>query len=169
MILEHKERKLKMTGYIEQETTGEYFNPTSSTVEINPDIHPVILTNSDENIIRWKWLVQGWDTMTFKERMALFFPYMHYINLRDSKRIDFDESLNQEITEMSYKLCRDFSTVQFDPDRQGIPNILVIYKAINLDAIPDSKIRGQIIAWGKRYNFIHCSGDCTDCYWSDNY
>ena len=128
-----------MTGYIEQETTGEYFNPTSNTVEINPDIHPVILTNSDENIIR------------------------------DSKRIDFDESLNQEITEMSYKLCRDFSTVQFDPDRQGIPNILVIYKAINLDAIPDSKIRGQIIAWGKRYNFIHCSGDCTDCYWSDNY
>lgn len=157
-----------MGDYIERETSGEYFNPVSGTVEINPDPPTYFVTNSDENLMRWKWLTAKWNEMTFKERMAIFFPYVHHLNMRDITRPDFDEMLNAEIIDVAYKTCREFMQLQYDPDRQGIPNLMIIYKPINIDNIPNDDIKNRVQAWGRKYGFLKCRSNCTDCYWQND-
>ena len=111
-----------MVNYIEKPRNGEFFNPISSTTPVmncNTDGSSgsgSSMTNSDENYARWKWLIDGWDKMTFKERMALFMPYFHYVNSRDKYKKEFDIYFQEEMIETSYKTCRLFSLLKFDPD-----------------------------------------------------
>ena len=152
-----------MGDYIEDNLPGEFFNPVSDTVPINLNDNcsccccnqcDSCISCDDENIKRWDWLISGWNKMDFKERMAIFFPKMHYINLRNSIAANFDDDLNNEIIDKGYEYCRNFAAIQFDPDRKGIPNLLVIYKPVNIKAIPSEKLRAQIIDWGKSFGFI---------------
>lgn len=151
-----------MANYIEKDLKGEFFNPVSSTVKVNPnncscDCNGNNSSNSnDENYLRWKWLIDGWDKMSFKERMALFFPYLHYVNTRDNYKKEFDERFQSEMIETGYRLCRMFEKLKFDPDGQGIPNLIMIFGPINIEAIPDSATRSKIISWGNAMGFINC-------------
>lgn len=152
-----------MGDYIENNLPGEFFNPVSNTVPINIDnncsccchqCNNGCISYSSENLDRWKWLISGWDKMDFKERMTLFFPKMHYINLRNSISANFDMDLNNEIIDKGYEYCRDFYAIQFDPDRKGIPNLLIVYKPIKIKAIPSEELQSKIIDWGKSFGFI---------------
>ena len=148
-----------MGNYIEKDVKGEFFNPVSSTIKVNPDssCNCNNVSRNDENYLRWKWLIDGWDKMSFKERMALFFPYLHYVNTRDNYKKDFDEKFQFEMIETGYKLCRMFDKLKFDPDGQGIPNLIMIYKPISIDSIPDSETKAKVRAWGNAMGFINCS------------
>ena len=143
-------------NYIEKEKDGEYRNPVSCTVEVNPDNKNCNCTSDDqtENSERWKWLTDNWENMTFKERMALFIPYLHYVNPRNNYKIEFDEVFNKEMLEMSYKLCRNFREIKFDPDHQGIPNIVMIFDPINYKQIPDTATKISVRLFGERFGFI---------------
>ena len=73
-----------MAGYIEQERCGEFFCHASQTVQVNPDCPCNPQDDSSVNLSRWKWLIDGWDKMNFKERMALFTPYVKaYLIMKD--------------------------------------------------------------------------------------
>lgn len=169
--------------YIEKDRPGEFFNPVSSTVAINPDkvnsddqATKPLDPDSEENVQRWQWLISGWKDMSFKEKMALYKPYLHYINARNKFKPEFDEYINNEITEASYRLCRDFISFKFDPDGQGIPNIIVQFASIDPFQIPDSYVKAQVLSWGKKFGFLPafyddviesegciCSHQCTTC------
>lgn len=153
-----------MSDYIERSHEGEFFNPVSGTVPVNSDRSSGSgqLTNNDENLGRWKWLIDKWDKMSFKERMALFMPYLHYVNPRDKFKKEFDENFQKEMVETSYKLCRNFLFFKFDPDGQGIPNLIMVFDAIDPRLIPDDEIRSAVIHWGMRYGFFNCDC-CCDC------
>jgi hypothetical protein len=145
-------------SYIERDEQGEFFNPVSSTVPINPDGCNCDCNNGDsdskENMERWAWLINDWSKFSFKDKMMLFQPYLHYINTRDSYKKDFDNAMYEDIADASYRLCRSVADIKFDPDGQGIPNILVVLDAIDLSAIPDSSIATSIYNWGVKYGFI---------------
>lgn len=132
----------------------QFHNPTSSTVEINPDQSGSSCPPSSdekENAERWAWLVDGWGNMTFKEKLALFMPYLHYVNPRDNFKAEFDECFKSEITEMSYKLCRTFMDFKFDPDRYGIPNIVFVFAPIDPEQIPDTAVRSSVRTWVRKF------------------
>lgn len=156
-----------MANYIEKPRNGEFFNPISSTTPImncNTDGSSnsgSSMSNSDENYARWKWLIDGWDKMTFKERMALFMPYFHYVNPRDKYKKEFDLHFQEEMIETSYKTCRLFSLLKFDPDGQGIPNLIMIFDAIDPNNIPDTTIRSAVKAWGEKYGFYNDPCPCV--------
>lgn len=147
-----------MSGYIEKDETGEYFNPISTTVAINPDDkeHQCydVMDDTDENLKRWNWLISGWSQMSFQERMSIFLPKTHYLNLGNFAKVEFDNKLNAEILEKSYEWCRNLLDIRFKIDRQGIPNILLIYKPININIIPNEDVKIDIISWGRRHGFI---------------
>lgn len=152
-------------AYIEKEKAGEYFNPVSSTTIINPDNCTSSSGNTctctkNENEERWAWLINGWDSMTFKERLGLFLPYLHYVNTRNVPKAEFDNTFQEEIIENSYKLCRMFREFKFDPDGQGIPNLIMVFDPINLSSIPNSTIRRKIESWGLSNYIIH-SNTCS--------
>lgn len=138
--------------YIEKDKSGDYFNPASETVEINPKEKEGtdLATQVDENAARWAWLVKGWSDMTFKEKMSIFMPYMHYVNLRDVKYGTYDEALQNEIIDNAYELCRLYTgKFKFDPDGQGQPNLIIEFAPINLDSIPDTAVKADIKSWGE--------------------
>lgn len=150
--------------YLEKEKDGEFFNPVSSTVAIDSGnlggssscpCPPTPPTDEEkENKDRWSWLINGWKNMTLKEKLALFGPYTHFILPRDDYKKDFDEVINRDIAETSYKLCRDVAEIKFYPDRYGIPNILVVFKTIDVERIPDANIKSEVRAWGRKYGFL---------------
>ena len=148
-------------NYIEKDIPGEFFNPVSSTIKVNPDCNCDCNKSNDniydENYLRWKWLIDGWDKMGFKERMGLFFPYLHYVNVRNNYKKDFDDAFQYEMIETGYKLCRMFDKLKFDPDGQGIPNLIMIYKPIIIDSIPDAETQAKVRAWGNKMGFINCT------------
>lgn len=160
-----------MSQYIEKDDQiKQFFNPTSSTVIITnggigcdcggnnsmPD------SEEDENKKRWDWLISGWANMSFKEKMSLFMPYYHYINLRNYTKAQFDNMLNAEVLEKAYELCRNVKVIKYDPDGQGIPNIIIVFDAIDLDAIPDAAIKASIKQWGSKFGFYknNCICNC---------
>lgn len=152
-----------MSGYIERENDREYFCPASGTIAINPDssTDTGVMTNNDENLGRWDWLISKWSKMSFKERMALFMPYFHYVNPRNNFKFEFDVVFQQEMVETSYKLCRSFKDFKFDPDGRGVPNIIMVFNPIDVSAIPDMEIRSDVRAWGQKYGFLKC--ECQNC------
>lgn len=157
-----------MSGYIEKPRKGEFFNPISSTTPIinnNTDgsSNNSTPSNTDENYDRWRWLIDGWEKMTFKERMALFMPYFHYVNPRDYYKREFDKTFQNEMIEVAYKLCRTFMQLKFDPDGQGIPNLIMIFNPIDPDMIPNLEVRTLIKSWGKKYGFYKDSSDYCQC------
>lgn len=135
-----------MANYIEREDDNLSSN---DTVVSDSDISN---TEDSEFLDRWDWLLSGWDIMTIAEKMQIFMPYLHYINLRDFTKAEFDAQLNKDIAENSFKLCRSFSgTFKFDPDQQGIPNMIIVYNPVDIDNIPYPDLKVKVIAWGKKY------------------
>ena len=134
-----------MANYIEREDD----NISSSDTVVSDSVE------DKENhyfTIRWDWLLNGWDTMSIWEKMQIFMPYLHYINLRDFPKESFDVALNANIAENSFNLCREFSgTFKFDPDQQGIPNMIIVYNPVDVDSIPYPDLKVKVIAWGKKY------------------
>lgn len=157
-----------MSGYIEKDRDGDFFNPASNTVEINPsngnDGSSAYTDMKSENRSRWNWLIEGWEKMSFKERMSIFFPYLHYVNPRDNWKTEFDERFQKEIVDTAYTLCRNISDIKFDPDGQGVPNIIMVFDPIDISSIPDGELRTTIRSWGKQMGFIkcHCGGCSTE-------
>lgn len=151
-------------AYIEKEKTGEYFNPVSSTTIINPDnctySSSTNTCTKNENEERWAWLINGWDSMPFKDRLGLFLPFLHYVNTRNVPKVEFDHTFQMEIIENSYKLCRMFKEFKFDPDGQGIPNLIMVFEPIDLASIPNSTIRRKIESWAVSNGIMH-SGTCN--------
>ena len=161
-------------SYIEKDKDGEFRDDVSCTTQINPDCKCGCnkdAAESKENRDRWAWLIDKWNTMTFKEKMGLFLPAVHYINTRASYKPDFDKVITDEIIDAAYKYCRNVIELKFDPDGQGIPNLIVVLDAIDLSAIPDSAIATSIYNWGVKYGFINgyryhlcrCEDDDDDC------
>ena len=87
--------------------------------------------------------------MTFKERLSIFFPKIHYIDLRNSFKVDFDNDVNVDIVDKGYEWCRNVSLIHFDPDRQGIPNLLIEYDPVNVQLIPDYDTKEKVLLWGR--------------------
>ena len=150
-----------MGNYIEKDVKGEFFNPVSNTVKVNPDCDcncngkgSSSITN--ENYERWRWLIDNWDKMSFKERLALFYPYMHYVNTRDNYKKEFDDRFQSEMIEVGYKTCRMFDYLKFDPDGQGIPNLIMVFGPIIIEQIPDYDTKAKVISWANSMNLIDC-------------
>ena len=146
-------------NYIERQRRGEFFNPVSGTVEINPDSDgsgnkTPAENEQDQNLARWKWLIDGWASMTFLEKIALLSEYYHYINLRNVKKEDFDDALNGEIARLQFEYCRTLKGIKFDPDGQGIPNIIVVFNPVDPFSIPDAALGIEIFEWGVNHGFI---------------
>lgn len=136
-----------MANYIERE--DDNLSSTNDTV-VNDSTN----TEESEFLDRWDWLLSGWDIMTIAEKMQIFMPYLHYINLRDFPKTEFDAQLNKDIAENSFKLCRSFSgTFKFDPDQQGIPNMIIVYNPVDIDIIPYPSLKVKVKAWGRKYGF----------------
>lgn len=132
-----------MANYIERE--DDNLSPNDTVVDN--------LDNKEdlEFISRWNWILK-WDEMTIAEKIQLFVPYLHYINLRDIKKSDFDTELNKNINENAFKLCRFFGGMfKFDPDQQGIPNMIIIYSPVDVNNIPYPDIKQKVIEWGNKY------------------
>jgi len=147
-----------MSEYIERDLDAEYRNDVSGTIIVNPtDGGTTPATFNDENIERWKWLILGWESMDFKQRMALFMDKMHYVNPRNNYKTEFDDTFEKEMTEFAYKYCRTFKCLQFDPDGRGVPNIIMVYHPIDINAIPDDTVKSSVRAWGIKYHFIPCN------------
>lgn len=123
------------------DTTGQ--GGGSCPIDPTPD------NPTDENLARWDWLIKGWDSMSFKERYALFMPKVHIICIPDTKPADFDEEINNQIAEYSYKWCRRALDIQSITDDHRVPYISVVYDGICIDSIPDSEIKAKVRAWTK--------------------
>lgn len=130
--------------------TGDSSSSSSMEISLN-----------DENTERWQWLIKEWDNMTFKERMLLFMPYLHYVNPRDYYKHEFDERFGAEMVETAYRTCRTFNHFHFDPDGQGVPNIIMVFNPVDVSAIPDLITRTKVREWGKKYGFVKC--ECQNC------
>lgn len=145
-----------MGEYIERERYGEYLNPTSSTTCSNNTncCCECNTPSQSDDYGRWNWLIKTWDNMTFKERLSIFFPKIHYIDLRRSFKVDFDNDVNTDIIDKGYKWCRNVSRIHFDPDRQGIPNFLIEYDPVNVHLIPDYDTKEKVLLWGREQQLI---------------
>lgn len=143
-------------AYIEKDKAGTYFNPVSNTTVINPDSSSsnTYTLAVNENEERWSWLINGWANMTFKERLALFLPYLHYVNVRDFPKAEFDDAFQTEAVENAYKLCRMFKEFKFDPDGQGTPNLIMVFEPIDIDAIPNANIKSAVKCWATKIGLI---------------
>lgn len=154
-------------SYIERDEQGEYFNTASSTIPINPDGCNCDCNNgdsdSDENMERWAWLIDDWSKFSFKDKMMLFQPYLHYINTRDSYKKDFDNAMYEDIADASYRLCRSVADIKFDPDGQGTPNLIIVFAPIDVETIPDATIRNSVINWGIKFGFLSGRYDEHHC------
>jgi hypothetical protein len=150
-------------AYIEKDKAGEYRNPASCTTIINPDSSSSSAYKAtNENEERWAWLINGWDSMSFKERLGLFLPYLHYVNTRNVTKAEFDDTFQNEIIENSYKLCRMFKEFKFDPDGQGVPNLIMVFEPIDINAIPNGTIRNSIKSWAVK-NRLYKSDRYCNC------
>lgn len=143
-------------SYIEKDRSGKYFNDASETIPINPASESRDDgTSTDENTLRWSWLIKGWANMTFKERLALFMPYLHYVNLQDYHRAEFDDQLQTDIVNKAYELCRMFiGKFKFFPDRQSTPNLMIEFDHIDIMAIPDENTRVAVLEWGVQMGVV---------------
>ena len=130
-----------MAGYIEQERGGEFFCPASQTVQVNPDMS------------RWKWLIDGWDKMNFKDRMALFTTYVKVVRLFSQKSNEFEDFINNEIVNFQFTSCRKFSHLKYDEDHHGTPCFILVFDPIDLNAIPDAATRSAMKMWDTTYGF----------------
>lgn len=142
-----------MSNYIEKDWPGEFFNPTSCTFEVNPNDKVPMNDDHDENLERWKWLTNGWDKMTFKQKMSLFLPMTCFLELRDTAREYFDENINNAIVDKCYGFCRTIRSIKFDPDRKGIPNILLVLNPIDPNTIPVEETKFKVKQWGSKFGF----------------
>ena len=144
-----------MVEYIERERCGDYLDPISQTDCINNAkcCCGCSIDNSTD-YARWNWLIKKWDSMTFKERLSIFFPKVHYIDLRNSLKVDFDNDVNMDIADKGYEWCREISRIHFDPDRQGIPTLLIEYDPVNIQLIPDPDTKNKVQIWGQEHYLI---------------
>ena len=151
-----------MAGYIEQERGGEFFCTASQTVQVNPDCPCNPQDDSSVNMSRWKWLVDGWDKMSFKERMALFTPYVKVVRLFSQKSNEFDDFINNEIINFQFTSCRKFNHLKYDEDHHGTPCFILVFDPIDLDTIPIVATSISMKRWGRNYGFYNASKSTTN-------
>lgn len=139
--------------YIERDRDGEFFCSVSQTVEVNPNDSISTNTDRDTNLSRWEWLIKDWDEMPFKERMALFTPYIRIIRLYNVTPDQFDDTINIIITDTQFDICRKFNSLKYDEDHHGSPCFTLIFDPIDPDDIPDQTTRSAVKMWGSEYGF----------------
>ena len=80
-------------NYIETNDNGEFFNPISSTIEVNPsdDCNNDPMGDPDYrmNLDRWAW-VKKWGEQNYIEKMRTFTDTVVYVNLKDVFKSDFE-------------------------------------------------------------------------------
>ena len=154
-------------AYIEKDRDGEFFCPASCTVEVNPDSNTGSNTSTseyDENLARWKWLIDDWSDMSFKDKMTLFTKYIDVVRLTNATSGSFSTVLNTNINNVEYNCCRKFLELKYDEDHHGTPCFAMIYDAIDVDQIPDAGVRNEVRKFGETYGFIPKSSvPSTDC------
>lgn len=147
-------------AYIEKDRDGEFWNPVSQTTQINPDCtcngdsSTTTTTDQETNLARWKWLINGWDKMTFNEKIALFTPYVRVVRLYDYKSEGFDKGINGQINATVFTECRTFKELKYDEDHHGSPCFALIFNPIDPNAIPDTATRVSVLNWGMTYGFL---------------
>lgn len=142
-------------SYIERDRDGEFFCSASQTVEVNPSDSTPVATNREENLERWKWLVDDWDNMTFKDRMALFAPYIKVFRMYNTTSAEFDAAINNRIIDSMYDTCRKFNSLKYDEDHHGSPCFVLIYDPIDPNDIPDVATRNAVKTWGSEFGFYN--------------
>lgn len=156
--------------YIEKDREGEFFNPVSNTVQVNPrdcdcgcsgDGTTNPTTDNEFNLKRWSWLINEWDEMTFAERAALFTPYIRVIRLYNTSAADFDSKINEEISDTVINKCRTFSEIKYDEDHHGSPCFTIIFNPIDVDSIPNTTVRISVRIWGQTYGFLKSDASTT--------
>lgn len=160
-------------SYIEKDRDGCFFNDVSCTTEVNPSCCCNSDTSTDtatleynENLARWYWLISGWSTMSFREKLALFTQYIHVFRMKGVDPSNFDEELNNTISDTVYCKCRDFLGLKYDEDHHGSPCYTLIFDAIDIDLIPDSNIKSEVSSWYNKYVNAN-SSSCCSC-WVNN-
>lgn len=137
--------------YIEKDTNGCFFDPTNCPcAPATPNT-----TDTETNNERWSWLINGWETMSFKDKLALFTPYVKVIRLYQTKVDDFDVEINNTIIETSFKLCRTLQYVKYDEDHHGSPCFALVFDPIDVNSIPNVTTRSSVRAWGVKYGFLN--------------
>ena len=149
MYIEGKEK-----DYIEKEC-GIYNSNTGYGGGICPE-DPTVDTSGPYGEVceRWKWLLTGWDKMTYVQKSELFFPIVHFIDCKDIEQEDFDQHTATEITEFGMKKCRRVMSIKYDHSRIGAPTYCVVYAPIDLAAVPDSVLRSRMKSFGIANGYI---------------
>lgn len=156
-------------AYIEKDRDGEFWNPVSQTTPINPDCDcnrdssTTTTSDHDTNLARWKWLIEGWDKMTFVEKAALFTPYVRVVRLYNTKSVDFDTDINKEIIDTVFTKCRAFKELKYDEDHHGSPCFTLIFSPIDVNSIPDTTTRLSVQQWGTTYGFLENTSSTVTC------
>ena len=123
---------------------------------------------SAENFARWAWLIDNWSKMTFKEKIALFNPKLHYIDIRNKFKPEFDDKYEEEIAKFVYESCRTIADIKYEQDGRGVPAIILVGNPIDINSIPDTKIRAEVNQWGRKFGLVKYDTICpcgSDCEW----
>lgn len=156
-------------AYIEKDRDGEFWNPVSQTTPINPDCDcsgdssTATTSDHDTNLARWKWLIEGWNKMTFAEKVALFTSYVRVVRLYNTKFHNFDTDINKEIIDTVFSKCRTFKELKYDEDHHGSPCFALIFNPIDVTSIPDTATRLSVQQWGMTYGFLESTSSTVTC------
>lgn len=150
--------------YIEKEEEGKFFNPTSSTVEINPGFDnetctPNKISDNDSNLYRWKW-VKNFKDLDFKQKLSVFLPMCRYINLRDFQKDEFENEINKTIVDTTYYLCRPLVDFKIQSNSQDIPILIMEFDKVDFTSAPTeyASYLADIRNWYLKYGFEYDCG-----------
>ena len=127
-----------------------------------------IIPNPDDNdkssdlYLRWKWLIEGWDKWSNKERFRIAAPYFVYIRRYDEIAdgindlgIDtFSVYLSDKVAELEYILCRYMKKIHADVyGTKMIHTSMVEFYPVSFTDIPDkfSELKASIRAWAVEF------------------
>lgn len=145
-------------NYIETNENGEFFNPISSTIEVNPSDNDYS-NNMDYDycmsLDRWAW-VKKWDEYSFVEKMESFVDTIVYVNLKDVFKEDFEKTMNKYIVKYTFELCRKFVSFTIESTSQDIPIIFMRFSPVCFEGVPTeyAKYIADIKSWGQKYGFM---------------
>lgn len=145
--------------YIETNDNGEFFNPISNTIEVNPsdDCNNDPMGDPDYlmNLSRWYW-VKKWNEKNFLEKMETFVDTIAYVNLKDVFSSDFEKTMSKYNVKYTFELCRKFIDFKIESSMQDIPILFMRYGPVDFSSAPAeyAKYIADIKSWGQKYGFI---------------
>ena len=146
-------------NYIETNDNGEFFNPISSTIEVNPsdDCNNDPMGDPDYrmNLDRWAW-VKKWGEQNYIEKMRTFADTIVYVNLKDVFKSDFEKTMNLYIVKYTFEMCRNFIDFKIESTMQDIPILFMRYGPVDFNGAPTeyAKYIADIKSWGQKYGFM---------------